>query len=112
MNKWKIGAIIGAAYGLLGAIFLPTAMCQCEMLIPGQTLPPVYTPPHDYAYTRLPIGMIVFLPIFWSVGAMLSVLNIIFPNVSSVDSFVLLLFPIHGALIGAGVGYLIDKYRR
>ena len=106
MEKWKIGAITGAVWGLLGAIFIPTVMWQVGMLLPGETPPPAYI------YALAPIGMVVFLPLFWSVEAMLSVLNILFPNISSADWFVLLLFPVHGALIGAVIGYLIDKYRR
>jgi hypothetical protein len=106
MGKWKIGAILGAVWGLLGAIFIPTVMWQVGMLVPGET------PPPDYLYALAPIGMIVFLPLFWSVGAMLSVLNIIFPNISSVEWLVLLIFPVHGTLIGAVIGYLIDKGRR
>jgi len=103
MKKWKVGAIIGAIWGLLGAIFIPTVMWRMGMLMPGET------PPPDYIYALAPIGIIAFLPLFYSVGAMHSILNIVFPNISSVDWFVLLLFPAHGALIGAGIGYLIDK---
>jgi|GEM_PF-1700818 hypothetical protein len=106
MGNWKVGAITGAVWGLLGAIFIPTVMWQVGMLVPGET------PPPDYIYALAPIGMIVFLPLFWSVGAMLSVLNILFPNISSADWLVLLLFPVHGTLIGAVIGYLIDKGRR
>ncbi|MBE0516068.1 MAG: hypothetical protein IBX41_01580 [Methanophagales archaeon] len=106
MKKWKLGAIIGAIWGLLGAIFIPTVMWRMGMLMPGET------PPPDYIYALAPIGMIAFFSLFWSVGTMLSVLNSIFPTISFPDSFVLLLYPVHGALIGAGVGYFIDKYRR
>jgi len=106
MEKWKKGAIIGAVWGLLGAIFIPTVMWRVGMLTPGET------PPPDYFYSLSLIGMIVFLPISWTAGMMLSVLHIVFPNISSLDWFVLLLYPVHGTLIGAGVGYLIDKCRR
>lgn len=104
-KKWKVGAIIGAAWGLLGAIFILTVMWRMGMLLPGET------PPPDYIYALAPIGMIVFLPLFYSVHAMLFVLDILFPNVSSVDWFVLFLFPVHGTLIGAVIGYLIDKIK-
>ena len=106
MGKWKIGVIIGAFWGLLGAIFILTVMWRMGMLLPGET------PPPDYFNTLSQIGIIIFFPIFYSVHAMLSILDILFPNISSPDWFVLLLFPVHGTLIGAVIGYLIDKYRR
>lgn len=106
MKKWKFGAIIGAVWGLLGAIFILTVMWRMGMLLPSET------PPPDYFNTLSLTGIIIFFPIFYSVHAMLFVLDILFPNISSVDWFVLFLFPVHGTLIGAVIGYLVDKYRR
>ena len=58
MKLWKIGAIIGTIWGLLGVMFVLRIVPQVSMLMPGET------PPPEYVYTLFLIGMIVFYPLF------------------------------------------------
>ncbi|UZE92560.1 MAG: hypothetical protein IB616_01750 [Methanosarcinales archaeon] len=109
MNKWKIGAILGAIWGLLGAIFLSTVVWQWGSVISKDTTP-------SYIKTIYCPGKLVFAPIFVCIVVTFIPLHIFFqymefPSPLS-NSLMLILFPIYGALIGAGIGYLIDKYRR
>ena len=98
MNKCKLGAIIGAIWGLLGSISI------------------IIAPSHEYVGLSH-LNMTVFLPIYICIVGTYFVLYLIFSNGPLPNSVVSILsttnlFPIYGALIGAGIGYLIEKYRK
>lgn len=98
MNKWKLGALIGAIWGLLASISI------------------VMTSGHEYTDLS-PLSMTVFLPIYLCIIGTYFVLYLIFSNGPLPNSVISILsttnlFPIYGALIGAGIGYLIDRLRR
>ncbi|MBE9484794.1 MAG: hypothetical protein IMY74_08105 [Bacteroidetes bacterium] len=98
MKKCKLGAIIGAIWGLLGSISI------------------IITPSHEYVGLSH-LNMTVFLPIYICIVGTYFVLYLIFSNGPLPNSVVSILsttnlFPIYGALIGAGIGYLIEKYRK
>ena len=100
MGKWKIGAVVGAIWGLLGFIFFHIIVPHVWDLYPS-----------EYTMILLCLGGIVFLPFLVFVITTFFPLNTIFPNIP-IESFVLLMFLGYGALIGAVIGYLVDKYRR
>jgi hypothetical protein len=100
MKKWKVGAVIGAIWGLSGFIFFHIIVPHVWDLYPSE-------------YTMILLGLsgLVFLPFLVFVITAFFPLNTIFPNIP-IELFVLFMFLGYGALIGAGIGYLIDKYRR
>jgi hypothetical protein len=85
MKKWKKGAIIGAVYYLLGLLSV------------------------GYIYD-LDVGIIVFLPAFLSSRVIYALINAIFPNSILTTIIAMLLSTIVWALIGAGVGHLVEIF--
>ncbi|MEA2076037.1 MAG: hypothetical protein U9O85_09985 [Euryarchaeota archaeon] len=85
MKKWKTGAIIGAVYYLLGLLSV------------------------GYIYD-LDVGIIVFLPTFFSGRVIYALINAIFPNSILITLMAMLLSTMLWALIGAGVGHLVEIF--
>ena len=97
-GKWKVDVAVGAVWGFISIFLLLEAM-----------------PPHNLIMWLFgsPLA-IVFIP-----AGLAFLINSLFNLVFSLDSFPLFVFifvftlsTIFGALIGAGIGYLVDKYRR
>lgn len=86
MKKWKIGAILGALYYLLGLLSV------------------------SYILKLDEIGMFVFLPTFLSGRVIYALINAIFPNSIVITLMAMLLSTIVWALIGAGLGHLVEIF--
>jgi len=84
MKKWKIGAIIGAVYYLFGLLSV------------------------SYILKLGEIGMIVFLPAFLSSRGIYALINAIFPSSILITILAMLLSTMVWALIGAGVGHVVE----
>ena len=85
MKKWKTGAITGAVYYLLGLLSV------------------------SYILKLGEIGMIVFLPTFLSGRVIYALINAIYTNSTVISTWLaMLLSIIVWALIGAGVGHLVE----
>ncbi len=86
MKKWKIGAIIGVVYYLLGLLSV------------------------SYILKLDEIGMIVFLPAFLSGRVIYDLINAIFPSSILITIMAMLLSTMVWALIGAGIGHLVEIF--
>lgn len=96
VKAWVKGAVAGLIWGLLAVAFQLVVIPKIGMLKPGESPPPGYFPFLAF------VGFLIFAP--------LHLLNTILSVCFHLDSLYFL-FPIFGALMGAFVGYFVDKIR-
>ncbi len=89
MKAWKIGAIVGWIWGLIGVFILTSTPHTGILIVIG-----VYG---------------CYIPFFFAQGLQ-SLLNLLVPGIVATNDYIVwITVPLHGAAIVAAVGYILDR---